>query len=331
MRVVADAQGARTPGYQFRPDSPKPSPWRARWIWLADERMPPVAMYRKVVTLNAAPKRVRAWVSGDRKYRLYVNGRLVSRGPVDIGKDYAGGSTGRWFYDCRNLSAYFHKGANVIAAEVFREWPIGFTETRGHPSFLFEANVESPDRRRITVATDWTWRALPAAQYPDSVTYDASKEPLGWRAAGYDDGAWTACHELKDVWQRLIQSEIPPLIEVRYPVMRIEGLPSRTITADGSFRVVFDRVLSGYPTLKVRGGNGATLTIRAHRTAVMRLGEGVNYFEFPFLAEIAPSFTVEVKNVRSPVEILDVGANFTSQPVDNRGAFECSEPECAFR
>jgi hypothetical protein len=43
------------------------------------------------------------------------------------------------------------------------------------------------------------------------------------------------------------------------------------------------------------------------------------------MTEIAPSFTVELKHVTEPVEIEDVGANFTSQPVEYRGAFACSD------
>jgi hypothetical protein len=43
------------------------------------------------------------------------------------------------------------------------------------------------------------------------------------------------------------------------------------------------------------------------------------------MTEIAPSFTVTVKNVTVPLEIVDVGANFTSQPVEYRGTFACSD------
>ncbi len=88
---------------------------------------------------------------------------------------------------------------------------------------------------------------------------------------------------------------------------------------------MFDRVLSAYPTLKVKGGKGALVTIRASQQATMVLGAGEQYFEFPFMTEIVPAFTVELKNVKSPVEILDAGANFTSQPVQYRGSFECSD------
>ena len=242
-----------------------------------------------------------------------------------MGRDYAGGDTHRWFYDFRDLTPYFQKGTNVIAAEVFRQWPIGFTVSRGQPGFLFEAEVTSPAQEKLVVKSDAAWRAFPAAQFPDATTYDAGKEPRGWRSPGFDDTAWAVCREVKDLWEPLVASEIPPLMEARYPVQRLEGLSGMTLNQDGSFRVVFDRVLSAYPSLKVKGGKGARMTIRAQQSATVLLDGGEACFEFPFMTEIAPAFTVEVKNLTSPLEILEVGANFTSQPVEYRGTFECSD------
>ena len=340
MKPIANAQGAQTPGYTFANQCRKPTPWRAQWIWTGAAPSPPVALFRKEVTLAEAPTKIATWLSADCKYRLYVNGRLVSRGPVDMGRDYAGGSTGKWFYDYRDLTPFFHKGSNVIAAEVFRAWPIGFTVSRGQPGFLFEADITLRGKQKQSIQSDASWRSLPAPQYPDASTVDASREPAGWRMTGFDDSAWTGCRVAKNVWEPLIPSEIPPLMEVRYPPLRIEGLngsgldgsgleglPGKTVTADTKFNVIFDRVLSAYPTLKVKGGKGATLTIRAQQSATFILGEGEQYFEFPYMTEIAPAFTVEIKNVTTPVEIMDVGANFTSQPVEYRGAFTCSDPQ----
>jgi len=55
-----------------------------------------------------------------------------------------------------------------------------------------------------------------------------------------------------------------------------------------------------------------------------RLDGGERTLEFPFMDEIVPAFTVELKNLTEPVEILDAGAVFTSQPVEYRGWFECT-------
>jgi len=329
MTVTVDARGVQAPGYRFQNDTAKPAPWQAQWIWLAgDSSATPAvaALFRREVVLTEAPRSVRAWLTADTKYRLYVNGRLVSRGPVDIGRDYAGGSTHRWFYDGRDLTPFFTPGTNVITAEVFRQWPVGFTVSRGQPGFLFEAEITGGAGGKTTVKSDDSWRALAAAQFPDATDYDVAREPAGWREAGFADAAWPAARVVKDVWETLVPSEIPPLMEARYPVASYEGLPAgRVFTTNASFRVVFDRALSAYPTLAVQGGKGAELTVGAHHHFTVRLAGGTQYFEFPFMDEIAPAYTVTLTHVTEPVTITDAGANFTSQPLAYRGAFECSD------
>ena len=335
MTVVADNEGIQTPGYAFVNHSQKQGPWQGQWIWLpAEAGAGTAACFRKEITLTEAPQQVSAWISADIKYRLWVNGKLVSRGPVDIGRDYAGGSTGRWFYDARDLTPFFHKGANVIAAEVFRQWPIGFTVSRGYPGFLFEAEVVLPGQSKFTLKSDASWRGTPAEHFPKPTLYDAGKEPVGWRLSGFDDSHWRPCVLAGDHWTPIVSGEIPPLMEGRYPVRRIDRVTggvklqadgSVSVAGNGSFRVVFDRVLSAYPTLKVKGGQGSVLSIRAQNACDMILSEGEQTFEVPFMTEIAPAYTVTLSQVTTPVQISDVGANFTSQPVAYRGTFACSD------
>lgn len=346
MTVVADSTGVQAPGYRFINNSLKPHPWQARWIWMPNAAGATTAMFRKEITLDELPAKVLAWMTADSIYRLYINGRLVSRGPVDIGYEYTVAaekrdinevSTGRWFYDYRDLTPFFTKGRNVITAEVFGKWRGAtsrvFTRwhdaiSRGKNGFLFEANITSENQRAFTVASDSSWKAAPAFQYPDSTTYDITREPKGWRLAGFDDSAWPAATEITNIWEPLIPSEIPPLMEASYPVLRINGLPAnRVITSDSRFTVVFDRVLSAYPRLKVKGGKGAQMEVRAHGALLVTLDGGEQFIEFPFMAEVAPSYSFTLKNVTEPVEILDAGATFTSQPVHYRGAFSCSDPK----
>ena len=335
MKVVVSPDVIEARGYTFANRCQKPTPWQAEWVWLpAEAHVGAAACFRKEINLSEAPRRVSAWISADTKYRLWINGKLVSRGPVDIGRDYAGGSTGRWFYDARDLTPFFRKGVNVIAAEAFREWPIGFTVSRGYPGFFFEAEITQAAQSTTTVKSDNTWRGTPAAHFPTPTTYDASREPAGWRLAGFNDSRWQHCVSAGDHWTPLIPSEIPPLMEGRYPIQRIDQVTggvtlradgSLRATGNGSFRVVFDRVLSAYPTLRVKGGQGAVLAIRAQHGCDVILGEGKQCFEFPFMTEIAPAFTVTLSKVTTPVEISDVGANFTAQPVEYRGSFACSD------
>lgn len=305
MKVLADAEGVQAVGYGFENRCLKPSPWQARWIWTADSSAG-AGWLRKEVTLAEVPRQAVAWMTADTKYRLWINGRLVSRGPADIGRDFAGGTTGRWFYDCRDLTPFFCKGRNVIAAEVIS----GGGVSRGKRGWLFEAQIDA-----ATLKSDATWLAVPA------------RAAVDWQSPGFDDSQWPAAREVDDIWSPLVPSEIPPLMEARYPVARMEGLDGKTLRGDGQFRVVFDRVLSGFPILRIRGGKGAKVTVKAHRQQVFTLGGGEQTLEFTLMTEIAPGFTVDVKNVSEPLEILDAGAVFTSQPVEYRGAFECSDEQ----
>ena len=307
MKVVVDAEGVQARGYRFENRCAKPTPWQAEWIWVSGNATDR-GWFRKEVTLDDAPKEVSAWMTADMKYRLWINGKLASRGPADIGRDYAGGQTHKWFYDARDLTPFFRKGRNVIAAEVFRKGPGGVS--RGKTGFLFEAQAD-----KLTIKSDATWRAIPS-----------NGGIMNWQLPEFDDATWTAPQVVPNVWEPNLPSEIPPLMEARYPVLRIEGLPeNKTFAKDGSFKVVFDRVLSGFALLKVKGGKGARVTLKAHSSAAFVLGGGEETLEHPFMTEIVPSFTVELKNVTEPVEIVDAGAYFTSQPVEYRGVFECSD------
>ena len=296
MKTLVDEQGVQARGYVFRNNCQKPTPWQAQWISGS-------GWFRKEITLADAPQQVAAWLTADNHYELYINGRLVSRGPVDMGRDYDGGNTHRWFYDYRDLTPFFTKGKNVIAAKV-----------SGRPGFLFESEMTLPGQQKMTVKSDATWRAIPAQATTD------------WLQAGFDDAAQPAAQVVPNIADPLVASEIPPLMEARYPVARTEGLPDdKRFTKDGSFKVVFDRVLSAYPTLKVKGGKGTKVHIKAHREASFTLAGGEQSLEFSSMTEIAPAFTVEFTSVTEPLEVLNVGATFTSQPLEYRGKFECSD------
>lgn len=328
LTVQVDSNGVQSVGYRFNADGAKPSPWLGQWIWTSAQPSPFAAMFRRTVTLAEKPQAVKAWLTADTKYLLYVNGRLVARGPVDIGRDYAGGSTRRWFYDGRDLTPYFVAGTNVIAAEVFSHWPIGFTVSRGRPGFLFEAEITDAAGQKQTVASDASWRSQPATQWVSDHSCDLNQEPADWKLPTFDDTSWLASVAVPNIWAPLVASEIPPLMEADYPARKIEGLPENGIfTNNGHFQVSFDRALSAYPTLTVEGGAGATVNIRAHQSCTFKLRGGRETLQFPYMAEIAPTYTVELEKVTEPLKIDRANAVFTSQPVAYRGEFACSDEQ----
>ena len=90
--------------------------WTARWISVpgAGPQDYGVYYFRKDVALPAVPADYVVHVTGDNRYKLYVNGTLVSLGP-------AKGDATHWNYETVDLAPYLTAGTNVIAALVYHE------------------------------------------------------------------------------------------------------------------------------------------------------------------------------------------------------------------
>jgi hypothetical protein len=351
-RVVSD--GVDAAGYRFHPRQTQP--WQGSWIWLDTSAKSPVAAwFRKEVTLAGAPQSVQARISADAVYRLWINGQLVSRGPADHGNDITAQPrwSHRWLYDARDLTPFFRKGHNVIAAEVFSTGHPIFS--LGKPGFTFEAEIQSgSNRTTVTTGPDWlctTAQAFTLVDVKDRepyFRYDAALEPAGWRLAGFDDSKWARATKIDSAWGVLSASEIPPRMETIYPPSGI-ATASETVTApaqglreggavrlsgDGRFSVDYDRVLSAYVGLRITGPAGTEIVIQPnelkepgfHRMTSLILGGGTTYWEFPMMDSFS-RLNIEVRHATGPVVFEDIRASFISYPVTYRGAFESSDPE----
>lgn len=90
--------------------------WNALWIKVpgASDHGYGVYKFRKDVELVSVPKEFKVHVTGDTRYKLYVNGNLVSLGPSRSYKFL-------WRYETVDLAPYLKTGKNVIAALVWNE------------------------------------------------------------------------------------------------------------------------------------------------------------------------------------------------------------------
>ena len=109
------------------------SPGIGQWIWLAESKKGVPARFLYSVDLSEKPKEVRAWITAEARYRMWINGRLAARGPADSGRDYDSGPCGPWLLDVRSLTQYFKKGTNIVAVEVFPEPLVQFDASTGQP------------------------------------------------------------------------------------------------------------------------------------------------------------------------------------------------------
>jgi hypothetical protein len=114
--------------------------WKGKWIWDRGEERP-VNYYlylRKTFELAGKPARAEARVCADSRYKLWVNGRFVCRGPVR--------SDPRWqYYDVVDLAPYLRPGKNVIAALVHHYGTGTFAYILSRAALLFDAALSYRD------------------------------------------------------------------------------------------------------------------------------------------------------------------------------------------
>jgi len=226
---------------------------RAEWIWryrgLGEpsflDATPPYeeeanryVYFRTVFEIEDQVGEAPIHVSADGRYQLFVNGRLVGRGPARCNP--------AWQYvDPYDLAPYLRPGRNVIAALV---------HSYGRPTSWYELPLWEPARAfgcggfflqgdvvtmggTVRLDTGDSWRHLVSEAWQRNAPvgslgfveiYDARQAPGGWVEAEFDDSDWEAAEVLRvpggnfsgDVvpFPVLVPRDIPHLFEaVRFP------------------------------------------------------------------------------------------------------------------
>ncbi|MGC9344773.1 MAG: hypothetical protein ACP5E3_18845 [Bacteroidales bacterium] len=92
--------------------------WNSRWISHPDIDMAAYGLihFRNEFEIEEIPSQFIVHVSGDNRYRLYLNGKELGYGPQlsDIR---------HWRYETYDLAPFLQKGKNIIAAEIMN-WGI---------------------------------------------------------------------------------------------------------------------------------------------------------------------------------------------------------------
>jgi hypothetical protein len=140
--------------------------WDAAWIEVPDTQPKDYGVYyfRKDVNLATKPAEFKVYVSGDTRYKLYVNGELASLGP-------ARSDSKHWNYETVDLAPYLKAGKNVLAAQVWNEG--SFTPVPNatvHTGFLMMGEGDAK-----VVNTDDSWICI----------QDPAYTPLRQTVSGY--------------------------------------------------------------------------------------------------------------------------------------------------
>jgi alpha-L-rhamnosidase len=275
--------------------------WRCWWIDCPEAIVPPVVTaYRLRFSLDAELM-LRAHVTADEQYELFLDGERIGRGPERGAPDH-------WFYESYELKLV--EGSHVIVARV---WSPGESAAVArmsvHPGFLFAPEGEWAEKLG-TGHADWEAKRVEGYTFLDRFPSHLREAPVqidgirfDWGVERGEGDGWMPARKLRPGTGRLVDwefyqqhllypAQLPPMLEqpvnggiVRYVSAEIEGvvknhthLPDETtkwqrlfkgkgrvvVPANTTRRVIVDleNYYCAYPELTVSGGKGSRIEVK---------------------------------------------------------------------
>ena len=372
--------------------------WQANWIWGKGEQSPRnFYLYaRKEVEIPAPVERAKFNLTADSRYQLFINGRLMGRGPAR--------SDPRWqSYDTYEVSSYLHPGKNIIAVLIHHYGVTTSNHIPGRGAFLFQGEIICTNGDTLSILSDDTWKVQTSTAWHRDAPrlsgalgfqeiYDARLAPKNWIEEDFDDSEWVFAMVIgrppMAPWTSLVARDIPMLLEesvfpqailaigecqstedrwrevssiaelmaeeVREPLdtAQVENIEA-VLSDDDQYALInssgkdvylvldFGREVVGRPYLRVEGPAGIIIDLGYSEV----LGDGevhpsrknVNYVNryttrdglqtWETFSKMGFRYMqVDIHNEFSePLKIYSIGLNFSTYPVEYRGAFNSSD------
>lgn len=243
---------------------------------------------RKTFELAAKPQQFVVHVSGDQRYRLFVNGSPVCFGP-------ARGDLHNWNYETIDIAPWLKVGKNVLAAQL---WHMGggapAAQVSSQTGFVLQGNSDAGQ----LVNTGNTWRIIKnegyfAEPFPssrlasyivgscDSMVF--KNYPFNWQKPDYDDSKWltpvSEAHARYYTEKRIMKPRSIPMMEETPEaitgIVRVSGMDQKNLAAafdkSGAITIppntfttiLFDRktLTTAYPEITFSRGDGSKVKI----------------------------------------------------------------------
>lgn len=265
--------------------------WNAKWIEAtgADGYAYGVYYFRKNINLDKKPERFIIHVSADNRYKLFVNGELVSLGP-------ARGDIYFWNYETLDIAPYLKTGKNNVSAKVWNEAELRpEAQVSIRTGFILQGNTE----KEVLLNTNESWKCKQDLGYSAAPSIfcastgemvDMHKSIMDWNDPSLDDSNWPKAKNLaqsllKGEWDgsgwMLVPSTLPQM-ELKYDriksLRKIEGMTAPTgfpqiktdvtIPAHSSVTILLDQtyLTNAYLTLNFDKGENAQIGIKYAET-----------------------------------------------------------------
>lgn len=206
-----------------------------KWIWVSNPE-PASNSYieaRKSFSLTAKPTSAIIKACADSRYKLFVNGCYIGKGPVRSGQGYC-------YFDSFDVTELLNKGNNVIAVLAHHVGESTYNSAPGRPGLICKVEIVV-NGETLLLGTDETWKVRRATEWlPTGARlnhrlgyqeiYDATNAHEGWIEVKFKEKNWENAVEIGIPpalpWGELKAREIPPLRE--------ETILPRAITAQGN-------------------------------------------------------------------------------------------------
>jgi alpha-L-rhamnosidase len=288
-------------------------------------------LLRKSFRVDRAVRRATLYVAALGMADVTINGQRVGDDVLSPPfTDY----TKQTVYLTRDITALLGRGENVVGATLgnafFSTPGRGFGERHsghGPPRLLAQIDIESTDGRRQTIVTDETWKwALSEITFNDiwlGYREDRTLAKPGWDRPGYRDSGWRAVSLTQGLGGAL-RSRIGPPVRVvgELKPIRVEGN-----------RAFFDVLTAGWPSVRVVGKTGQTLTISGRCAKDYNLPEmsfklasdGPAVLEPRFLVLSGP-LELKVDGLSEPLTRASVSIRIVHADLQSAGTFHSSNP-----
>lgn len=308
-------------------------------------------MLRKPFSVSKKIREAVVYISGLGHYELTINGKKIGNSEfAPLWTDY---DKSVHFNTYELSSADLQQGENLIGVvlgngmyNVLAERYSKFFVSFGPPTLFFKMKVRYEDGSETSVNSDETWKYSESPITYNSMfggeDYDANLEQIGWNTSNFDASHWKPV-VLQEAPKGALKAQTAPPVSIQkqYEVKEVHEVSPNTY--------VFNMAqnLSGFPTLKVKGKKGQTVT--------MWVGEGLNndgsinqgrsgkpyYFQYTLKGEGVetwqPKFSYygyqyiqidsihykEEKDSKFPT-VLELTSNFIYNSAGEAGTFECS-------
>ncbi len=285
---------------QFGPPTGEPDVinkrWHAQWITVPNTSPDGygVYMFRKSFDLPTKPTNYIIHVSGDNRYKLYVNEKLVSMGP-------ARGDIAHWNYEIVDIAAFLKAGKNIVAAQVWNE---GEFKPEAQITFKTGFVLQGKTSFEKDINTNNTWLCEQDKSFAPLVFRSRGYYVAGageirnmavslknWQTADFDDTKWQKARRVESAVPKnvlgafgtmsgwMLVPSIIPQMELKderlVKVVSTDGIsgistdfPAKktdvVIPANTKVNMILDQtyLTNAYPNIEFSGGKSANISLR---------------------------------------------------------------------